>query len=138
MESENPATVSRGCWAAQEVIDPLLLHINTVTITADWQLPPTVVTDTLEQGMGNEPSRDEVEFWTSEMQKNYAGDDGIKRIRMCAINLRDRDGLLHRLRDIKCPVLWMHVSQFCSSIKHNVPLINTIMIVGHRGYHIFS
>ena len=109
-----------------------------MTITADWQLPPTVVTNTLEQGMGNEPPSEEVEFWTSKMQKNYTGDDGIKRIRMCAINLRDQDGLLHRLRDIKCPVLWMHVSQFYSSIRHNILLINTIMIVGHHGYHIFS
>ena len=113
MEGETPATVSRGCWTAQEAFDPLLLFIN--TISADWQLPPMFVTGTLEQGLGKEPSSEEVEFWTAEMQKNYAGDDGMKRVRMCSITLCDRDGVLQRLRDIRCPVLWMHVSRFCSS-----------------------
>lgn len=29
---------------------------------------------------------------------------------MAAINLRERDGLHGRLFDVKCPVMWLHVS----------------------------
>ncbi len=31
---------------------------------------------------------------------------------MAAINLRERDGLLGRLFDVQCPVMWLHVSLF--------------------------
>ena len=37
-------------------------------------------------------------------------DDGRRRARMAAINLRERDGLHGRLFDIKCAVMWLHVS----------------------------
>lgn len=29
---------------------------------------------------------------------------------MAAINLRERDGLHGRLFDVRCPVMWLHVS----------------------------
>jgi len=54
-------------------------------------------------------------FWFKEVKKNYQGEEGRKRIRMAAINLRDRDGLHLRLSDVVCPVLWLHVSLFSSS-----------------------
>lgn len=38
------------------------------------------------------------------------GDEGRKRIRMAAVNLRERDGLHGRLGYVKCPVLWLHGS----------------------------
>lgn len=50
------------------------------------------------------------EFWTEELKKNYAGEEGRKRIRMATINLVERDGLELRAGDVRCPVLWMHVS----------------------------
>src|SRR6185369_16427282 len=37
-------------------------------------------------------------------------DIGRRRARMAAINLRERDGLHGRLFDVKCPVMWLHVS----------------------------
>ncbi|KAK5109591.1 hypothetical protein LTR16_005749, partial [Cryomyces antarcticus] len=42
------------------------------------------------------------------IKSNYKGDDGRRRARMAAINLRERDGLHGRLFDIRCPVLWLH------------------------------
>jgi len=50
------------------------------------------------------------EFWRATIKENYRGDDGRRRIRMAAINLRDRDGLHGRLADVRCPVMWLHVS----------------------------
>jgi hypothetical protein len=49
------------------------------------------------------------ELWRRKIQENYRGDDGRRRIRMAAINLRDRDGLHARLFDVRCPVMWLHV-----------------------------
>lgn len=48
------------------------------------------------------------DFWVSTIQANYRGDDGRRRARMAAINLRERDGLHGRVFDVKCPVLWLH------------------------------
>jgi pimeloyl-ACP methyl ester carboxylesterase len=48
------------------------------------------------------------EFWQKTIQANYTGDDGRRRARMAAINLRERDGLHGRLFDVRCPVLWLH------------------------------
>lgn len=62
-------------------------------------------------GFGKEECPEDVRrFWNDEIKKNYQGDEGRRRIRMCAINLRDRDGLHLRLSDVVCPVLWLHVS----------------------------
>jgi len=53
-------------------------------------------------------SKETRDYWVKEIQSNYAGDDGRRRVRMAAINLSDRDGLHRRLFDVKCPVLWLH------------------------------
>ncbi|WP_339805163.1 alpha/beta hydrolase [uncultured Marinobacter sp.] len=47
-------------------------------------------------------------FWLEVYRQNYRGDQGRERLRTCAINLRDRDGLHARLNGIICPVLWIH------------------------------
>ena len=43
-------------------------------------------------------------------------DDGRRRARMAAINLRERDGLHGRLFDVKCPVMWLHVSGLLQTV----------------------
>ena len=47
-------------------------------------------------------------FWHTAYQRNYTGDAGRVRLRLCSINLRDRDGLHARLDGVRCPVLRMH------------------------------
>lgn len=64
----------------------------------------------MEQGFGPDLGAKLHDFWYGELVKNYAGDEGRKRMRMAAINLRDRDGLHLRAADVVCPVLWLHVS----------------------------
>ena len=61
-------------------------------------------------GFGKNCPQETRDFWRKEIQANYQGDDGRKRARMAAINLRDRDGLHGRLFDVRCPVMWLHVS----------------------------
>lgn len=52
--------------------------------------------------------------WRERIKGNYKGDEGRRRARVAAINLRERDGLLGRLWDVRCPVLWLHVSLLTS------------------------
>jgi len=49
-------------------------------------------------------------LWRKTIKSNYQDDEGRRRARMAAINLRERDGLHGRLFDVRCPVLWLHVS----------------------------
>ena len=80
------------------------------------------------------------------MQRNYAGDDGRKRLRMCAINLRDRDGLHARLDSVTCPVLWMHgtddkvysIPNAEEEIRMFVNSPNAKLQVVHGGQHFLS
>ena len=59
-------------------------------------------------GFGKNAPTDTREYWQKTIKANYQGDDGRRRIRMAAINLRERDGLHGRLFDVRCPVLWLH------------------------------
>jgi hypothetical protein len=60
-------------------------------------------------GFGKDVGQDVRDFWRQTIQSNYSGDDGRRRARMAANNLRDRDGLHSRLFDVRCPVMWLHV-----------------------------
>lgn len=61
-------------------------------------------------GFGKDCPSEMREFWQKTIKGNYKGDDGRRRARMAAINLRERDGLHGRLFDVRCPVMWLHVS----------------------------
>ncbi|KAF5609009.1 microsomal epoxide hydrolase, partial [Fusarium tjaetaba] len=41
------------------------------------------------------------------LKQVYRGDEGRKKLRIAVVNLFERDGLLLRLRDVKCPVYWL-------------------------------
>ena len=43
---------------------------------------------------------------------------------MATINLLERDGILLRLPDVKCPVLWLHVSSTCSTIHSDANCVS--------------
>ncbi len=73
----------------------------------EWVVPVDFVDAVLGAGLGEDVSRDERSFWHSVYQQHYRGDDGRHRLRVCAINLRDRDGLHARLDSVRCPVLWL-------------------------------
>jgi pimeloyl-ACP methyl ester carboxylesterase len=60
------------------------------------------------EGLGDQVPDEERSFWHTTYQQNYVGDEGRRRLRMCTVNLRDRDGLHGRLDSVRCPVLWLH------------------------------
>lgn len=110
MEYESEPTRQLGCWDAPNLLAPTIDAFTSNEPTPDFE-PPLAYCDMLvNTGFGEDCPTETREYWRKTIRENYHGDDGRRRIRMSAINLRDRDGLHARLFDVRCPVLWLHVS----------------------------
>ena len=110
MDFESPRAHALGCWDGVAACTPSINAWTTPTPTPDFE-PDDAFCDFLcNSGFGENCSKETREKWYGIVKRNYRGDEGRKRARMCAVNLRDRDGLHGRLVDVRCPVLWMHVS----------------------------
>jgi hypothetical protein len=110
MDYESSRSRETGCWDGRIAADGLVSVCNVPSPTPDFELGDDWGNLLVNTGMGPDCDPELREFWVKESKANYAGNDGRERLRMCAIGLRDRDGLHTRLRDVKCPVLRMHVS----------------------------
>ncbi|KAF7910049.1 uncharacterized protein EAF01_003767 [Botrytis porri] len=104
MDYESERTRSLGCWnasaAPKSTADLRLL-------TEDFE-PDDEYCNLLVNIRFNDCSYDVREFWIRTIKETYRGDEGRRRIRMAAINLKERDGLHGRLSDVQCPILWLH------------------------------
>jgi hypothetical protein len=61
-------------------------------------------------GFSSAGTEENAAFWHQTITEVYRGDEGRRKLRMAAICLGERDGLLLRLADIRCPVYWLQVS----------------------------
>jgi pimeloyl-ACP methyl ester carboxylesterase len=86
----------------------MINFLTTNDTIADFDLPQETADFLIDIGFGKDVSSKDRDYWRSEIKHHYSGDDGRRRARMAAINLRDRDGLHGRLFDVRCPVLWLH------------------------------
>ena len=107
MDTESPRSRELGCWDGVAFCTPAIGALA-APVGADWVIPGELVDAVLLEGLGEDVPQDERAFWHETYSRNYVGDDGRQRLRMCTINLRDRDGLHGRLDGVRCPVLWMH------------------------------
>ncbi len=107
MDTESPRSRELGCWDGVAFCTPAIDALA-AEVDDDWVIPLELVDATLAEGFGDDVAPEERAFWHETHQRNYAGDDGRKRLRLSSINLRDRDGLHGRLDAVRCPVLWMH------------------------------
>jgi pimeloyl-ACP methyl ester carboxylesterase len=110
MDWGSPRTVELGCWNVSHIGDALISAWTSKDATPDFELDDGFCNMNVDLGMGKKCDKKTRDFWVKTIKENYLHDDGRRRARMVAINLRDRDGLHGRLFDIRCPVLWMHVS----------------------------
>jgi len=111
LDAETERTRKLGCWDGYAACGNSIKEFTTSAPTPNFELPTSFCHWLVEVGVGKAgPAAwpDFKEFWTAEMKRNYQGDDGRRRARMCTINLQDRDSLHSRLSDIRCPVLWIH------------------------------
>ena len=107
MDYESQQSQSIGCWNVALSKSPLVDALAE-PVAENWQPDAGFCDALLAAGFGPDVSSDERAFWHKTLKENYTGEAGKRRLRMCAINLRDRDGLYGRLDYITCPVLWAH------------------------------
>lgn len=110
MDYESKRATDLGCWDGFAANTPTIAATTSSSPTPDFEISDDMCRNSVERGFGKECSSTSRDLWLAELKKNYRGDDGRRRLRMAAINLRDRDGLHGRLSDVNCPVLWLHVS----------------------------
>ena len=108
MDYESERTRSLGCWDGAEACTGPINKWTTKEATPDFEPGQDFADFLIDIGFGKDCDSSARDFWRNEIKNNYRGDDGRKRARMAAINLRERDGLHGRLFDVKCPVLWLH------------------------------
>ena len=107
MDSESQRSRDLGCWDGVEVCSGLVDGLAE-PVGQDWTVDDDFCDFILSAGIGGPRSQDERDRWHATQKANYQGDEGRQRLRMCSINLRDRDGLHGRLGIVTCPVMWMH------------------------------
>lgn len=107
MDNESARSRELGCWDGIEFCTPAIDDLAE-PVGDDWVVPDEFVNGVLDAGLGGTVTAEDRAFWLDVYRHNYAGDKGRERLRICAINLRDRDSLNARLDSVMCPVLWMH------------------------------
>ncbi|KAJ5866343.1 hypothetical protein N7534_000896 [Penicillium rubens] len=118
MDYESSDSRSKGCW------DPAA---NLTVFYEKWtssSATPDFVVDDVWCGLT--------------LKEVYKGDEGRKKVRMALNCLLERDGLLLRISDIKCPVYWLqgtedtpfgtivpaeHIKRFTSSVEAKLVMI---------------
>lgn len=107
MDHESRRSRDLGCWDGVAFCTPAIDALAG-PVGDDWVIPDQLVDAVLLEGLGDDVPPDTRAFWRATYRQHYAGDAGRRRLRMCTINLRDRDGLHGRLDSVTCPVLWLH------------------------------
>lgn len=115
LDAESERSKALGCWDGAALLRPFVANWTTSQETPAFE-PEGEFIDALIAAGFNDCGDEMRTFWRDTIRENYRGDDGRQRIRMAAINLVERGGLHLRLSDVKCPVLWLHVSFFPSCL----------------------
>ncbi|KAK2052609.1 alpha/beta-hydrolase [Colletotrichum caudatum] len=107
MDYESADSRVKGCW------DPKAQLLAFYDAWSSAAPTPDFVVDDIWCGMvgslgfsGTVPP-ETLEFWTKTLKSVYSGDEGRRKLKVALGCLLSRDGLLLRLRDIKCPVYWL-------------------------------
>jgi len=108
LDYESERTRKLGCWDGPSDLTPSINEWTTTQSTPDFEPSSDYCNFLIDIGFGKNCDKSVRDFWVKTIKGNYQGDEGRRRARMAAINLRERDGLHGRLPDVKCPVLWLH------------------------------
>lgn len=106
MDVESQRSRDLGCWDGPAFCSPYI-DSYAETVDENWLVPDDFVDSTFDAALGG-LSPEERASWLEIYRTNYAGDAGRHRLRLCTVNLRDRDGLYGRLDEVTQPVLWLH------------------------------
>lgn len=115
MDYESSDSRSKGCWDPAAMLTPFFEKWSSpapAAASASASAEDFVIDEVWcgmvgSVGFGEHGTPEKAAFWTRTLQEVYRGDEGRKKAKMALLNLITRDGLLHRLRDVKCPVHWL-------------------------------
>jgi microsomal epoxide hydrolase len=110
MDYESSASRSKGAWDPAPIITPFFQKWTSATPTPDFLVDDVWCGMVGGLGFGGGVSPEMLDFWKTTLKDVYKGDEGRRKARMAVVCLLERDGLLLRLGDVKCPVYWMQVS----------------------------
>ena len=108
LDYESPRTRELGCWDGAEACTGPINQWTTNKATPDFEPDNDYCNFLIDIGFGKNCPQSTRDYWIKTIKSNYQGNDGRRRARMAAINLRERDGLHGRLFDVRCPVMWLH------------------------------
>ena len=108
MDAETSRTRELGCWDGIDACTGPINRWTTNKTTTDFEPDDDFCNFLIDIGFGKNCDKSVRDFWTKTIKSNYQGDEGRRRARMAAINLRERDTLHGRLFDVRCPVMWLH------------------------------
>ncbi|KAI1207695.1 putative alpha/beta hydrolase [Annulohypoxylon truncatum] len=106
MDCESADSRTKGCWDPAAFVTPFVQSWSSSTPTHDFVVGDDWIQPVLGLALGSASTPAIAEFWSKSIQRVYAGDHGRRKLRMATINVAERDGLLLRIGDIKCPVHW--------------------------------
>ncbi|KAL8703086.1 MAG: hypothetical protein Q9201_003723 [Fulgogasparrea decipioides] len=108
LDYESERARSLGCWDGPSVLTGSIDAWTSKTPTPDFEPDDQFCDFLIDKGFGKNSDKNVRDFWTKTIRANYKGDEGRRRARMAAVNVRERDGLHGRLFDVTCPVMWLH------------------------------
>lgn len=117
MDYESAASREKGCWDPNTSLAPFYEAWSVPT--PEFVVPEVFRGMVVNLGFSGTVSPETASSWDETLQIVYSGDHGRKKLRMALTNLLSRDGLLLRIRDVKCPVYWLHVR-----INHCLPTVS--------------
>ncbi|KAI0013157.1 putative alpha/beta hydrolase [Xylariaceae sp. FL0662B] len=107
MDCESADSRTKGCWDPVPFAKPFLEKWTSTTPTPEFVVDDDWVGALIGLGLGASATPSISETWTKIIKEVYSGDEGRRKLRSSAICLAERDGLLLRIGDIKCPVHWL-------------------------------
>lgn len=121
MDYESEDSRSKDCWNPAPMLMPFF-EKWCVPSPGDFVIDEVWCGMVGSLGFGEHGTPEKLQFWTETLQKIYRGEEGRRKAKMALTNLLTRDGLLLRLRDIKCPVHWLQVRDFAQLLPLLLPL----------------
>ncbi|MCJ1452974.1 hypothetical protein MMC28_003319 [Mycoblastus sanguinarius] len=146
LDYESERTRSLGCWNGPADLTGSIDAWTTNKVTPNFEPDDGFCNFLIDIGFGKNCDSSVRDFWKKTIKSNYQGDEGRRRARMAAINLRERDGLHGRLSDIRCPVMWLHgtsdvvysIANAEQEIKMFVNSPDTKLVTVKDGQHFLS
>lgn len=143
MDYESSISRENGCWDPLPLLEPFKEKWTSDTPTPDFEVDDEWCGNVIGLGFADSITPESAAFWNNTIKAVYKGDEGRKKVRMAAICLVGRDGLLLRVQDVKCPVHWLQVrwhANYTGShtrallIKKQANVVDTIR--ERRTYHL--